>query len=224
MSININTSSTYLRTQSYIINGEPNPNKLSNASRKKYFSNFIKDYINSNQKVSKNNINKKHYYITEIKKKKKKKISSLDKFNKNNIKKEKVNKDINKEKIYSNKSLNHSIKIGENEYHIKSKMKKENNNEIMNKKHKILFDNKSTFKEINMPIYGMNTFINKNINEKQFSITSENEKNNIKDKCFNITHNNKQFSNITKFKNKGIYYNLMNIEKLKKNKNIKISF
>ena len=46
----------------------------------------------------------------------------------------------------------------------------------MNKKHKILFDNKSSFKEINMPIYGMNEFINKNINEKQFSITSENEK------------------------------------------------
>ena len=55
MSININTSSTYLRTQSYIINGKPNPSKLSNYSRKKYFSKFIKDYINNNQKVLKNN-------------------------------------------------------------------------------------------------------------------------------------------------------------------------
>ena len=54
MSINQNTPSTFLRTQSYIVNGKPNPNLLSNISRRKFFSNFIKVYDNNEIENNKN--------------------------------------------------------------------------------------------------------------------------------------------------------------------------
>ena len=86
-----NSPSTFFRTQSYIVNGKPNP--LSHISRKKFFSKYI-DKFSKRGNIAKNlklNSNKNKHYISDIKKSKKKKLSSSKKVN-NSINKNEFDK------------------------------------------------------------------------------------------------------------------------------------
>ena len=219
MSINQNTPSTFLRTQSYIVNGKPNPNLLSNISRRKFFSNFIKVYDKNQKKLKKTKISikKNKQYINDIKNQKNKRSSSLHKFNKKMILKQKIlsperekereNEDFNIVETDSNNLFNNSNKYIEKECSKNNKLKNGNKKEEKNKIDKEFFDtfdNKISDKQINMSIFNSNTFtnINKNNNQnynKKFCITTENEKNCTRDDILNIFNNNKIFSNTTKF-------------------------
>ena len=219
MSINQNTPSTFLRTQSYIVNGKPNPNLLSNISRRKFFSNFIKVYDKNQKKLKKTKISikKNKQYINDIKNQKNKRSSSLHKFNKKMILKQKIlsperekereNEDFNIVETDSNNLFNNSNKYIEKECSKNNKLKNGNKKEEKNKIDKEFFDtfdNKILDKQINMSIFNSNTFtnINKNNNQnynKKFCITTENEKNCTRDDILNIFNNNKIFSNTTKF-------------------------
>ena len=219
MSINQNTPSTFLRTQSYIVNGKPNPNLLSNISRRKFFSNFIKVYDKNQKKLKKTKISikKNKQYINDIKNQKNKRSSSLHKFNKKMILKQKIlsperekereNEDFNIVETDSNNLFNNSNKYIEKECSKNNKLKNGNKKEKKNKIDKEFFDtfdNKISDKQINMSIFNSNTFtnINKNNNQnynKKFCITTENEKNCTRDDILNIFNNNKIFSNTTKF-------------------------
>ena len=76
--INENKSSNFLRTQSYIANGMPNP--TFKASHKDYLSNIIKSkYSNKLQNKSKTKTNKNKNYINDVKKKKTQKKTSFNK-------------------------------------------------------------------------------------------------------------------------------------------------
>ena len=228
MSFYQNTSSTFLRTQSHLVNGQPNPNKLlSNISRKKYFSNFIKFYSKKQKKTKISLTNKQ--YINEIKQQKQNtKSSSLNKYN-NNIKKalkqKKINplteneKIINKEEInlnkVSNQTSNNSIKNKENDCNIininNNKVKKDNEFNI--DKNKTINDNKYSDKSNNISLYSINTFTNKynkynkynnfkkNYSKKSNFTTSviENEKNSHKEDILNIIYDNHIFSNTKKY-------------------------
>ena len=102
-----NSPTTFLRTQSYIVNGQPNP--LSNISRRKYFSNYIKIFNRKQNilKQSKEKTNNNKNYINEIKNLKNNIASSSNKFSKNNIKKQNqiIKYDEEEKKISSNNHL-----------------------------------------------------------------------------------------------------------------------
>ena len=70
-----NGHTTFLRSQSYIVNGQPNP--LSNISRNKYFSKYTNISNGKNKKMKKDK-----NYINLIKKKQKKKSFPSKKSNK----------------------------------------------------------------------------------------------------------------------------------------------
>ena len=243
MSKNIrNTPSTFLRTQSYIVNGIPNP--LSNISRKKFFSKYIKKYI-VRQNIKKNtklNSDKNKNYIIEIKKLKKKKPSSSKKFNnfQKNIKnQEEENKEINNFCQTSKDLLNNTIKSKQNTINksynkekecIMNETEKENYKDInnVNKKKKIFFINKFKNKKNNLPKFTYNLTNINNITKKKLH---ENEKNNNISDISNLIgnfYNNRILSearmNFTKINdydnNINIIYNSTYSEKLKKNKKI----
>ena len=247
MSLSQNTPSTFLRTQSYIVNGEPNPNLLSKISRKKYFTNFIKIY-NKNKTKAKISLTNKQY-ISEIKKHKKKKSCSLIKYDRKRFIKHKIinppteNKQCAKEEeikkikeINSNIALNKTVKNKEKVSNIKNKFKNENSKNIEFSIDKIYKDNKFSDRLNNMSIYSINTFTNKNYNIKKAfnkkcnftNLALENEKNCHKDDILNIIYDNKIFSNTTKYNynskykdfehNKIINFNLSNSRKSTKNK------
>ena len=167
MSINEQNSPTmFLRTQSYIVNGKPNP--LSNISRRKYFSNFIQNY-DRKQKEKTKTVNSKKY-INKIKNSKKKIPFSTSKFKKKNIQKIKTKeKEENKNDIINEKTnykfskyslnynalpketekdkeknqinkINHSINK-EKECIIKNNLINEVENEVISKKNKDFFIN-----------------------------------------------------------------------------------
>ena len=67
---NENKSSNFLRAQSYIANGMPNPS--FKTSKKDYLSSLIRNkYDKKSQNKSKPKINKSNNYINDVKKKKK---------------------------------------------------------------------------------------------------------------------------------------------------------
>ena len=214
---NENTSSNFLRTQSYIANGMPNPS--FKTSKKDYLSNLIKNKNNKKaQNKSRSRTNKSNNYINDVKKQKKncfKKPSQqklLKKFIKNKIeeKTEIINNYKNND-IYSRNTYIYNTKtqkfknINENYLYSKghhsnvkgNKKKeskgKENDKNYQNIRNKRNINNKSNGQknEINKSngLHKSNTFTNK-INNEFFSKTSK-VKNNYKFDFDNIINQTK---------------------------------
>ena len=132
---NLPSKTTLLRTQSYIINGEPNP--LSDILREKYFSKY---YNFGKGKIKKLNLKKYKKYINQVKRHKNKKFLSCDKKNKS-----KMNKIVYKEEIKDEENLN-NINYKENEKNISmnDSIKKEDEDILINNNEK---ENKEFWKE-----------------------------------------------------------------------------
>ena len=235
-----NTSpSTFLRTQSYIVNGKPNP--LSQISRKKFFSKYINKFSRRGN-ITKNNNNK--FYISDIKKLKKKKSSSTKKIHNFIKKKEEDKKEINNFYLSSNDLFSNNINLKEtkntkqnnfNKSFIKEKECISNDNEKEkytngNKKQKIFFINKLKDKTKKLPIYSLELAHKNNINKMK--LTDNEKNNNISSDISNLINNfhnnrvlteanmnyistNKDYDNDINIK-----YNLTYSEKINKNKRI----
>ena len=205
---NLPPKTTLLRTQSYIINGEPNP--LSDIKREKYFSKY---YNFGKGKIKKINLKKYKKYINLVKKHKNKKFLSCDKKNKS-----KMNKIIYKEEVKDEENLN-NINYKENEKNISKNdsikkvnllinNSKEDNKEFRNekKKQKNILVNEFQNMKINIPLHISN---------------QDKEKNNIihnydNEYCFNnesIENNNINIPNL--IKNNNIIFEIYNIKNFK---------
>ena len=212
---NLNSPTTFLRSQSYIVNGKPNP--LSNISRKKYFSNFISKYKRQNNSKQPKKISyKNNNYIKEIKKRKKKMPSSINKFN-NNIKKEIKNKkqeddveNINEKKYYQSSgfslNINGKQKVNEKvkkqktinfninkdkEYNERNIIKNKIDYINLHKKKKDFCNNAFKGKKIKFQIYKSNEFNYTNNDSYKYNlcITNENIKNCNYDDISNMINN-----------------------------------
>ena len=249
-----NSHTTFLRSQSYIVNGQPNP--LSNISRNKYFSKYVNLKNEKNKKMMKDK-----GYIYLIKKKKKKSFSS----NKTNKKKFFKRTDKNKQEEYKefdtepynykppknpmnyNKMQNDiknytDINLNEfinNSFKEKDNMKKEKENckEIFHKTTKS-FLNKVPLRKIKNPNYNLNgvtqkknTSINNSNNQYYFTTGNIKDSNKIYFSELNKKNNN-VFSNTTKIEFSSKHNNLdkkidnlyNSAYSLKKNKNKKVAF
>ena len=201
---NLPPKTTLLRTQSYIINGEPNP--LSDIQREKYFS----KYFNFGKgKIKKINLKRYKKYINLVKKHKNKKFLSCDKKNKS-----KMNKIIYKEEIKDEENLSNT-NYKENEKNISK------NDSIKNKKVNLLINNN---KEENKEFGNnkkkqkndalVNEFQNMKINIPLHISNQDKEKNNIihnydNEYCFNnesLENNNINIPNLIKNNNNNIIY------------------
>lgn len=210
MSNEMNNHTTFLRTQSYLVNGKVNP--LSNISRKKYFSNYLNICSKKKNNTSKRNSSKDKKYINQIKNLKKKKQFYSCQFNKKHIKKFNIKENKKEIENYqdSEYSLNYSQKQNEFENNKENKplnnycqeqqsfIKTEINEETNNNK---FFDNKTDFN-----LYGSNRFIEKKNNHYKGDISLKiPRRNNYNDldvsDLINKIHKKKQFSNSTKFNN-----------------------
>jgi len=191
---NIPQKSTLLRTQSYIINGEPNP--LSDILREKYFSKY---YNFGKGKAKKLNLKKYKKYINQVKKHKKK-LFSCDKKNKSII-----------IKIAHKKEINNKENLNKNNY-------KENEKNLLkdysNKKVNLLINNNKENKDFgNEKKMQKNILVNKFQNMKisiPFHMSNQEKEKN------NIIHNYDSEYNLT---NESIKNNNINIPKLIKNNN-----
>jgi len=170
-----NSHTTFLRSQSYIVNGQPNP--LSNISRIKYFSKYANLSNEKNKKMKKN---KNYIYLIKKKQKKQKKQNfSLNKANKQAFIKQN-NKNIQEEykdfetEPYNYKSPRYPMNYNKEEKDIKNyteinlnefindsfkekyniKKEKENNNEMFHK-NKNNFHNKVPIRKIEIPYYNL---------------------------------------------------------------------
>ena len=249
-----NGHTTFLRSQSYIINGQPNP--LSNISRIKYFSKYVNLRNEKNKKMKKDK-----NYIYLIKKQKKKSFSS-NKINKkkcikqNNKNKQEEYKEIETE-TYNNKPSKYPMNYNKEQNDIKNfteinlnefindsfkekdniKKDKENCKEFFHKT-KNSFLNKVPIRKIKIPQYNLNEVTQKkdisiNNSNKQYCFTTGNIKDSNKIYFSDLNKKNTNiFSNTTKLEfslkhnslNKKID-NLYNSEySLKKNKNKKVTF
>jgi len=191
---NLPQKSTLLRTQSYIINGEPNP--LSDILREKYFSKY---YNFGKGKAKKLNLKKYKKYINQVKKHKKK-LFSCDKKNKSII-----------IKIAHKKEINNKENLNKNNY-------KENEKNLLkdysNKKVNLLINNNKENKDFgNEKKMQKNILVNKFQNMKisiPFHMSNQEKEKN------NIIHNYDSEYNLT---NESIKNNNINIPKLIKNNN-----
>ena len=233
--INDNSPTMFLRTQSYIVNGKPNP--LSHISRRKYFSNFIQNYDRKQKEKTKTVNNKK--YINKIKNSKKKIPFSTSKFKKKNIQKLKTKeKEENKNDMINEKTnykfskyslnynalpkekekdkeinqINHSINK-EKEYITKNNLINEVESEVIPKKKKDFFINILKDEKSKFPIYNSNNinYPKNNSFKREFCLTTE------KDKYFYNNDVSDLFSNIFNNKNEKKY--ALNIVKTKNNIN-----
>ena len=211
---NENKYTTFLRTQSYIVNGEPNP--LSTISRKKYFAKYVNF---GNGKIKKIDIKKHKHYINEIKSHKNKKSYSSEKFTKKKILKNNNNK-IEQEKenneIFNKKNNYKPPKYPNN--NIESKQIKENNDNIINgfvdyfinEKENMYINNNEKNDEIISNEISNKIFVNNIPNKKnsiQYDISNEIQKNydiinNIDNEYNFTTGNQKNNSNILNLMNK----------------------
>ena len=195
----LNGHTTFLRTQSYIVNGQPNP--LSNISRNKYFSRYAN--IN-NEKNKKKKKDKSYIYL--IKKQQKKKSYSSNKshkkiFIKKNNKNKKEDYEQNDIKSYTEKNLNElndSFKDKDS-----FQKKKENSKEKLHKtKNNFLNNVQKNLTKI--PYYDFSKVIQKkdiNINNlnNQYNYTAGNIKDSNKIFFSDLNNKNKNlFSNTTK--------------------------
>lgn len=198
-----NKSSNFLRTQSYIANGMPNP--TFKAPKKDFLSNLIKNKFGKNaSNKSKSKANKTKNYINEVKKPKKQKKNSFNKPSQKKLLKKYINDKLeekteiinyNKNNKYSRNTYIYNSKtekfknINENYLYSKThhcKIKdnnhkgKENNKNAMNIRNKRNFINNNQRKnEINKSngLHKSNTFAN-NLNEEFFSKTTKGKSNN----------------------------------------------
>ena len=199
---NLPPKTTLLRTQSYIINGEPNP--LSDIQREKYFSKY---YNFGKGKIKKINLKKYKKYINLVKKHKNKKFLSCDKKNKS-----KMNKIIYKEEVKDEENLN-NINYKENEKNTSKNDSIKNVNLLINnsKEENKEFRNEKK-KQKNILV---NEFQNMKINIPLHISNQDKEKNNIihnydNEYCFNnesIENNNINIPNLIKNNNNNAYSN-----------------
>lgn len=159
-----NGHTTFLRSQSYIVNGQPNP--LSNISRNKYFSKYTNISNGKNKKMKKDK-----NYINLIKKKQKKKsFPSYIKQNNNNNQEEykefmtepynykppkypmSINKEQNDKKNCTEINLNGFINDSFKE---KNNMEKENSKKMFYKTQNN-FHNKISKRQNKIPYYNLN--------------------------------------------------------------------
>jgi hypothetical protein len=247
-----NGHTTFLRSQSYIINGQPNP--LSNISRKKYFSKYTNLSNEKNKKMKKDK-----NYIYLIKKQQKKKSFSSNKTNKKKFIKQNnkeeykefetepynykppkypmnYNKEQNDTKNYTDINLNEFINDSFKE---KDNMKKETENckEIFHKT-KNNYLNKIPIRKIKIPHYNLSGVTQKkdiiiNNSSNQYYFTTGNIKDSNKIFFSDLNKKNKNiFSNTTKLefslKHNSLDKKIDNLYNsaysLKKNKNKKVTF
>ena len=101
--INENKSSNFLRTQSYIANGMPNP--TFKASKKDYLANLVKNKYE--KKPSKVKVNKNKNYINNVKRQKKLKKNSFNKTSQKKLLKKYINDKLEeKTEIIKHKNCN----------------------------------------------------------------------------------------------------------------------
>ena len=201
--INENKSSNFLRTQSYIANGMPNP--TFKASKKDYLANLVKNKYE--KKPSKAKVNKNKNYINNVKRQKKLKKNSFNKTSQKKLLKKYINdkleekteiikhkncntysrnayvyntktekfKNINENYLYS-KIHHYTIKDNNNK---ESKGKENNKNALNNRDKKFYVNNRmKTNNDFNKSngLHKSNTFSN-NLTDDFFSKTTKGRNN-----------------------------------------------